>query len=107
MTRIEPVKENLGKSKRICWNLQERRYHMYFEEVIYMRGGEVPFNTLNLYKDGLFIQYNYERKAWREKVNLVDRYYYEQKLCDYSEEEKTPEWYSDYEYAVWLHSGIK
>ena len=36
-------------------------------------------------------------------MNHVNRYYYEQKLSDYSEEEKTPEWYSDYEYAVLLH----
>ena len=38
-----------------------------------------------------------------EEVNHINRYYYEQKLSDYSEEEKSPEWYSDYEYAVQLH----
>ena len=38
-----------------------------------------------------------------EEVNHIDRYYYEQKLRDFSEEEKSPEWYSDYEYAVQLH----
>ena len=42
MTFIEPTKENLGKSKRICWNLQEEKYHMYFEEVIYRRGVSMP-----------------------------------------------------------------
>ena len=26
MTHVEPIKENLGKSKRICWNLQEEKY---------------------------------------------------------------------------------
>lgn len=103
MTRIEPLKENLGKSKRICWNLQNEKNHMYFEEVIYKRGGDTSINTPHFYKDGFFIQYNYERKAWKEEVNHVDRYYYEQTLNDYSEEEKTPEWYSDYEYAAWLH----
>ena len=103
VTHVEPIKENLGKSKRICWNLQEEKYHMYFEEVIYNRGGDTSISTPHFYKDGLFVQYNYERKAWKEKVNHVDRYYYEQKLSDYSEEEKTPEWYSDYEYAVLLH----
>ena len=46
---------------------------------------------------------NRRRKAWKEEVNHIDRYYYEQKLSDYSEEEKSPEWYSDYEYAVQLH----
>ena len=103
ITHVEPIKENLGKSKRICWNLQEEKYHMYFEEVIYRRGGDWSVSTPHFYKDGLFVQYNYERKAWKEKVNHIDRYYYEQKLRDYSEEEKSPEWYSDYEYAVQLH----
>ena len=103
MTHIEPLKENLGKTKRICWNLQNEKYHMYFEEVIYKRGGDTSINSPHFYKDGLFVQYNYEQKAWKEKVNLVERYYYEQKLSDYSEEEKTLEWYSDYEYAVLLH----
>ena len=103
VTHVEPKKENLGKSKRICWNLQEEKYHMYFEEVIYKIGGETSINSPHFYKDGLFVQYNYEQKAWKEKVNHVDRYYYEQKLSDYSEEEKTPEWYSDYEYACLLH----
>ena len=76
---------------------------MYFEEVIYKNGGETSINSPHFYKDGLFVQYYYERKAWKEKVNLVERYYYQQKLSDYSEEEKSPEWYSDYEYAVQLH----
>lgn len=103
MTHVKPVKKNLGRTKRICWNLQEEKYHMYFEEVIYKRGGDWSVSTPHFYKDGLFVQYNYEQKAWKEKVNHVNRYYYEQKLSDYSEEEKTPEWYSDYEYAVLLH----
>ena len=103
ITHVEPKKENLGKSKRIYWNLQEEEYHMYFEEVIYRRGGDWSVSSPHFYKDGLFVQYNYERKAWKEKVNHIDRYYYEQKLRDYSEEEKSPEWYSDYEYAVLLH----
>ena len=103
ITHVEPKKENLGKSKRIYWNLQEEKYHMYFEEVIYRRGGDWSVSTPHFYKDGLFVQYNYERKAWKEEVNHIDRYYYEQKLRDYSEEEKSPEWYSDYEYAVQLH----
>ena len=76
---------------------------MYFEEVIYKNGGESSISTPHFYKDRLFIQYNYERKAWKEEVNHVERYYYEQELSDYSEEEKTLEWYSDYEYAVQLH----
>lgn len=29
---------------------------------------------------------NRRRKAWKEEVNHIDRYYYEQKLRDYSEE---------------------
>ena len=99
MTLVEPLKENLGKSKRICWNLQDRKNHMYFEEVIYKKGGDSSIHTPHFYKDGLFVQYNYERKAWKEKVKHVDRYYFEQTLNDYSEEEKSPEWYSDYEYA--------
>lgn len=106
VTHVEPVKENLGKTKRICWNLQEEKYHMYFEEVIYKNGGETSVSTPHLYKDGLFILYKYERKAWKEKVNHVERYYYEQKLNDYSEEEKSPGWYSDYEYAVLLHACV-
>lgn len=99
MTHVEPTKENLGKTKRICWNLQEEEYHMYFEEVIYRRGGDWSVSSPHFYKDGLFVQYNYERKAWKEEVNHIDRYYYEQKLRNYSEEEKSPEWYSDYEYC--------
>lgn len=82
MTHVEPIKENLGKTKRICWNLQEEEYHMYFEEVIYRRGGDWSVSTPHFYKDGLFVQYNYERKAWKEKVNHINRYYYEQKLRD-------------------------
>lgn len=103
VTHVEPKKENLGKTKRICWNLQNEKYHMYFDEVIYRRGGDWSVSTPHFYKDGIFVQYNYERMAWKEKVNHVNRYYYEQKLSDYSEEEKSPEWYSDYEYAVQLH----
>ena len=106
MTMIEPIKENLGKSKRICWNLQDRKYHMYFEEIIYKNGGDSSIHTPEYYKDGLFIQYNYERKAWKETINHVERYYYEQKLSNYSEEEKSQEWYSDYKYAVWLHASV-
>ena len=106
VTHVEPVKENLGKTKRICWNLQEEKYHMYFEEVIYKNGGETSINSPHFYKDGLFVKYNYERKAWKEKVNHIDRYYYEQKLSNYSEEEKSPEWYSDYEYTVLLHACV-
>ncbi len=106
VTHVEPVKENLGKTKRICWNLQEERYHMYFEEVIYKRGGDWSVSTPHFYKDGLFIRYKYECKAWKEKVNHVERYYFEQKLSDYSEEEKSSEWYSDYEYAVLLHACV-
>lgn len=105
MTAVVPAKENFGKAKRICWNLQTRKYHMYFEEVIYKRGGETSINSPHFYKDGLFIQYNYEQKAWKERVNHVDRYYYEQKLVDYSEEEKSPESYSDYKYAIDLHGS--
>ncbi len=103
MTNVVPVKENLGKSKRICWNLQDSSYHMYFEEVIFMNGEKTSGNTPHYYEAGLFIKYNYERKAWKEKVSHVDRYYFEQKLNKYSEEEKSPEWYSDYEYACLLH----
>jgi len=103
MTFIEPTKENLGKAKRICWNLQDEKYHMYFEEVIYKKGGHFSIQTPHFYKNGLFVQYNYEHNAWKEKVNHVDRYYIEQTLSDYSEEEKSPEWYSDYEYATKLH----
>ena len=103
MTHIEPIKENLRHSKRICWNLQDDQYHMYFEEVIYQRGGDKSIHTPHFYKDGLFVQYDYERKSWKEKVNHVDRYYFEQTLSDYSEEEKSPESYSDYEYAIPLH----
>ena len=104
MTRVDPLKENVGKSKRICWNVQDRRNHMYFEEVIFKKGGDTPINTPEFYKDGYFVKYNYERKAWKEKVNHVDRYYFEQTLDYYEEEEKTPEWYSDYEYAIWFHA---
>lgn len=84
MTHVVPIEENLGRTKRICWNLQDDKYHMYFEEVIYKRGGDWSVSTPHFYKDGLFVQYNYERKAWKEKVNHVNRYYYEQKLSDYS-----------------------
>ena len=100
MTRVEPAKENLGKSKCICWNLQDEKYHMYFEEVIYKNCGWFNINTPHFYKDGLFVQYNYEYNGWKEKVNHVDRYCFEQKLNEYSEELKTPESYSDYEYAI-------
>ena len=102
MTCVYPSKENLGKSKRLCWNLQDEQYHMYFEEVIYKKGGDSSIHTPHFYKDGLFVQYDCERNAWKEKVNHVDRYCFEQKLSDYSEEEKSPEWYSDYEYAIKL-----
>ena len=106
MTHIEPLKENLWHSKRIFWNLQDDRYHMYFEEVIYQRGGDKSIHTPHFYKDGLFVQYDYERKVWKEKVNHVDRYYFERKLSKYSEEEKSPEWYSDYKYALKLRCII-
>lgn len=33
MTHIEPAKENLGKSKRICWNLQDSKYHIFFDKI--------------------------------------------------------------------------
>ena len=104
MTRVEPLKENVGKSKRISWNLQDRRNHMYFEEVIFKNGGETPINTPEFYKDGYLVRYNYKYKAWKENVNHVDRYYFEQTLDYYEVEEKTPEWYSDYEYAIWFHA---
>ena len=117
MTFIEPVKENLRHSKRICWNLENEQYRTYFEEVINKNGKDTSMHTLeyykkhsdssiqspHFYKDGLFVQYNYVLKTWKEKVNHVDRYYFEQKLSDYSEEEKSPEWYSDFEYATKLH----
>ena len=105
MTFIEPKKENLEKTKRVCWNLQDEKYHMYFEEVIYKRGGDTCINSPHFYKDGLFVKYNYERKAWKASANHVERYYYEQKLSDYSEEKKSPESYSDYEYAINLHGS--
>ena len=60
-------------------------------------------NSFHFYKDGLFVQYHYECNAWKEKVNHVDRYYFEHKLSKYTEEKKSPEWYSDIIYARKLH----
>lgn len=100
MTHIEPLKENLGKSKRICWNLQNDRYHMYFEEVIYKKGGDHSINLQEIYKDGLLMKYYFEASAWKEKVNLVERYYFQQKLSSYDEMPMSPENYSDQKYAI-------
>jgi hypothetical protein len=41
--------------------------------------------------------------AWKEKANLVERYYFQQKLSLYDEMSMTPEKYSDYKYAILLH----
>lgn len=100
MTYIEPNKENYGKSRRICWNLQNKQNHMYFEEVIYKKGGEIPLNFPEIYKDGCLVEYNLSRSAWKEKVNLVDRYYYEQTLSTYEETPMSREKYSDRKYAI-------
>ncbi len=100
MTYIEPNKENYGKSRRICWNLQNKQNHMYFEEVIYKKGGEIPLNFPEIYKDGCLVEYNLPRSAWKEKVNLVDRYYYEQTLSTYDETPMSREKYSDRKYAI-------
>ena len=103
MTFIEPIKENLGKSKRICWNLQDERYHMYFEELIYKKGGDHSLNYPEVYKDGCLIRYYFEQSAWKEKTHLVDRYYFSQKLSSYDEIPMSLEKYSDYKYAILLH----
>ena len=52
MTFIEPARENLGKAKRICWNMQNSKYHMFFEEFIYTRGERPPLNFPEVYKNG-------------------------------------------------------
>ena len=67
MTYVEPTKENLGKSKRIYWNLQDEKYHMYFEEVIYKDCDWFSNNESRFHKDGLFVQYNYEYNAGKKK----------------------------------------
>ena len=100
MTFIEPAKENLGMSKRICWNLQAKKYHMFFEEVVYTKGGDHAVNLPEIYKDGQLIKYYLEVSAWKEKVNLVERYYFQQKLSSYDEMPMSPENYSDKKYAI-------
>ncbi len=103
MTYIEPLKENLGKAKLVCWNLQNKENHMYFEEVICSKGGERSINTPKIYRDGMLVKYEFETSAWKEKVNCVDRYYYEQKLASVEETPYTPEQYSDYRYAMLIN----
>ena len=103
MTFIEPKKENIGKAKRICWNLQNKENHMYFEEIIYQNGRERILGNNELYKDGLLIKYDFKKNAWKEKVNNVDRYYFEQKLASVEETPYTPEQYSDYKYAMLIN----
>ena len=103
MTFIEPSRENLDKAKRICWNLQNEKYHMFFEEFVYTRGERPSLNMYEVYKDGCLITYNFDRSAWKEKVNLVDRYYFQQTLSSYDEIPMSPEKYSDNKYAILLH----
>ena len=103
MTFIEPTRENLGKSKRICWNLQSKKYHMFFEEVVYTKGGDYAANVPEIYKDDRLIKYYFEASAWKKKVNLVERYYFQQKLSSYDEMPMSLEKYSDYKYSVLLH----
>lgn len=103
MTFIEPNKGNLGMSKRICWNLQAKKYHMFFEEVVYTKGGDHAINLPEIYKDGQLIKYYFEVSTWKEKVNLVERYYFQQKLSLYDEMPMSPEKYSDYKYAILLN----
>ena len=100
MTFIEPARENLGKAKRICWNMQDSKYHMFFEEFVYTRGERPPLNFPEVYKNGCLIRYNFECSVWKEKVNLVERYYFQQKLSSYDEMPMSSENYSDKKYAI-------
>ena len=72
MAYLETTQENLGKSKRICWNLQDKKYHMYFEEFVYTWGERPPLDMYEVYKDGCLITYNFERSAW--KGNRLHRF---------------------------------
>lgn len=103
ITDIAILKENLGKSLRICWNLQDEKYHMYFEEIIYKKGRDLVLKTPELYTGRNLIKYNIEYSTWKEKVNLVDRYYFEQKFSSYDVIPMSPEKYTDYKYTVLLH----
>ena len=102
MTFIEPIKQNLGKSKSIYWNLQNEENHIYFEEIIYQKGRERTFKNKEIYKDGLLTEYKFEKNAWKEKSCNVERYYYEQKLAYLEESPYTLEEYSDHKCAMQL-----
>lgn len=104
MTNIPINRENLGKSVRICWNLQDEKYRMYFDEVICKKGVEHFLNTSELYNNGYLAKFNFECSAWKEKVNLVDLYYFEQKFSSFDVIPMSLEQYTDYNYVVLLHT---